>query len=356
MKHRNQLACGLALILLSGTFPAAAQSTELLELQTMVAGSGGPAQFIFSDHGTGASGYSVRSAAALGEPVVWEPEPGAVVTPLGNGRYQVTVVQGSPDRFYSVTGANGNADPIEISFPSTSLEINEGDSASLTVNFSRAYFGTIRYSIGGTTSPVDHPGLNGEVEVNGATSVVIPIELADNDAISQLKQLVLTLEAGSGAVVNSSYESTVTIVDNDADWRGTFIDADAAVGFVLRILQSDGPVTATLVSDGVGLIPVGEHNAVITFSTDVFSSTTSPVDMDTDNTFQNLPARLKLGLSAANGQSGQEVTPTRVNGAASLIIEYPGRSHLNRTNVGTFVLFKPPVAPSTNKVQLVNAQ
>jgi hypothetical protein len=356
MKIRNQLVCGLALALFAGTFPAAAQSTDLLELETITVGNAGPVTFVFSDHGTGASGYSVRSASSVDEPVVWENEAGAVVQALGNGQYQVTVAQASPDRFYSVIGANGDATPIQISFPSTSLEINEGDSASLTVNFSRAYFGTIRYSIGGTTSPADHPGLNGEVQVNGATSVLIPIELADNDAISQLKQLVLTLEAGSGAVVNSSYESTVTIVDNDADWRGTFIDADAAIGFVLRILQSDGPATATLVSDGVGLIPVGEHNATITFSTDVFSSTTSPVGMDTDNTFQNLPATLKLALSAANGQSGQEVNPTRVNGAAALIIEYPGRSHLNRTNNGTFVLFKPPAAPSTNKVQLVNAQ
>ncbi|MBI1176156.1 hypothetical protein GC207_01815 [bacterium] len=335
--------------------PMQAQPSELVELKTIVATTGGPTQFTFADHGTGATSYIAEFSPTVGASANWQTAPGAVFTDLGNGQKRVSFGTSAPG-FFRVRCVGGTADPIVVNFPNATLEMSEGETSNATVNFSRPYYGTIRYAIGGTAGAGDYQGLTGEVTVNGTTSVVIPISLTDNNTIGQLKQLVLTLQSGSGAVLNAANESTITILDNDAEWKGTFIDADASLGFVLKINKNGGNYTASLVSDGVGLIPVGEYAASITYTANNFTSTTSAIGMDTANTFQNLPAQMTLDLAAANGQSNQSVSTNQINGVASLIVQYPGKSYLNRTNVGTFVLFKPPVDPSTNKVQLVNVQ
>lgn len=347
------MALPLAVMLKVGLVQA--QSSDLVELRTIVATTGGPTQFTFVDHGTGATGYVAEFSPTVGTSANWQTANTAVFTDLGNGRKQVSFGTSAPG-FFRVRCIGGTADPIVLNFPTATLQLGEGESGNANVNFSRPYFGTIHYTIGGTAGTGDYQGLTGDVTVNGQTSVSIPIALTDNTDIGQVKQLVLTLVAGPGAVVDASNESTITIVDNDAEWKGTFMDADASLGFVLKINENAGSYTASLVSDGVGLIPAGEYAAVISYTADNFASTTSPIGMDTGNTFQNLPAQLTLDLAATNGQANQGVSPIQVNGVASLIVQYPGKSYLNRTNAGTFVLFKPPVAPSTNKVQLVNAQ
>ena len=63
---------------------------------------------------------------------------------------------------------------------------------------------------------------------------------------------------------------------------------------------------------------------------------------------------LALSLSAANGVTNQSVTTTQIEGAATLVTAVVGQSHLDTTNQGRFLLIKPPVAPSTNQVQLTN--
>ena len=330
-----------------------AQSTDLLELETITVGSSGPATFVFSDHGTGASGYSVQSAAAIGDPIVWEPENGAAVLSLGNGLYQVTVAQGSPDRFYRVIGANGDASPIQMGFATTEIEGDEGGNVSATITFSRAYYGTIRYSIEGNAGAGDYSGLSGKVLANG-TTVEIPIELTENARIDEIRQLVLTLISGSGVESGAAGSTTITIGENDSVWRGTLFDEAASLGFAIRIQKGPTSTVATLVSDGTGAIPEGEYASGITLTDSVFSFIGAAVPLASATTFQGLPATVRLNLEAADGQTDQTVEDNEIQGMGELIVRYAGNDHLNRTNSGLFLLIPEPVSPSTAPLELVD--
>lgn len=330
-----------------------AQPTDLLELKTITVGNAGPVTFVFTDHGTGASQYFVRSTASLGDSISWDPEPGAIVTSLGNGQHQVTVAQGSPDRFFGVSGANGTTEPIQIGFSTTEFSTTEGGSVSPTITFSRAYYGTIRYSIEGNAEAGDYSGLSGEIQVNGTTAV-IPITLNENSDIDEIKQLVLTLISGAGAEAGAGSSATITIGENDAVWRGTIFDAASTLGFAIRVTQGVGSTTATLVSDGSGAVPEGEYPAAITLTDTAFSFLSSEVPMNNDTTFQGLPAIVKLDLDAVDGQTDQTVEENRIQGTGKLIVHYAGKDHLNRTNSGLFLMIPEPVKPSTAPLDFVD--
>jgi hypothetical protein len=106
--------------------------------------------------------------------------------------------------------------------------------------------------------------------------------------------------------------------------------------------------------DGFGLFPTDETPASITFNTNFFSATAQNMSIPPSATLLNSEMLLTFSLSAANGVTNQSVTPTQIGGAAMLVTAVAGKSFLNTTNQGTFLLIKPPVAPSTNQVDLVN--
>jgi hypothetical protein len=191
------------------------------------------------------------------------------------------------------------------------------------------------------------------VQVNGTTAT-IPITLTDNKLIGQLRYLTLTLEAGAGYQLGAASQNTINIHENDADWQGSFISDDATIGFVLRIQESNGVHMAAVKSDGFGFFPTNERSASISFNANFFSATAQNISIPPAATLLNSEMLLTLSLSAANGVTNQSVTPTQIEGAATLVTAVVGQAHLNTTNRGTFLLIKPPVAPSTNQVQLTN--
>lgn len=128
-------------------------------------------------------------------------------------------------------------------------------SASLLVIQSlQVHHGLVRYSISGTVGPGVYVNLSGEVMVNG-TSAAIPVMFTDNDMIGQLKYLTLTLEAGDGYQIGVGGTTTITVDDNDAEWRGTLPTRGANLGFVLTLEQLNGSPMAALSSDQLGFFP-----------------------------------------------------------------------------------------------------
>ncbi|MBI1176158.1 hypothetical protein GC207_01825 [bacterium] len=332
--------------------PVQAQPSELVELQTIVATTGGPTQFTFADHGTGATSYIAEFSPTVGTAANWQTATGAVFTDLGNGQKRVSFGTSAPG-FFRVRCVGGTADPIVVNFPNATLEMSEGETSNATVNFSRPYYGTIRYTIGGTAGAGDYQGLTGEVMVNGTTSVVIPISLTDNNTIGQLKTLTLTLVGGGGALPGIGSSTTVNIDENDAKWQGSLVVDGASLGFVLKLTKSGGSYTASLIGDGTGFFPTVEVPATVTFTADNFTATVANIALPADSTLLNEPMNLTLQLEAANGVTDQSVSPTLVSGAGSLLTEIPSQTSLNTTKTGTFTLMRPPVAPSTDQVDLV---
>ena len=346
------LIVALALLCAPGTLRA--QGSAALQITTIQAAPGSPVQFTFSDSGTGATNYLVEFAPAVGAGGVWSNVTSAVVQSLGGGNFLVLV----PDPqsglgFFRVRGYGGAAGFISASFNSTALQVAEGGVVSPTITFSAPYHGIVRYTVSGTAMSGDYVSLSGEVFVNG-TSATIPVTLLDDGSIGPLRYLTLTLQAGPGLQLGATSQNTINILENDADWQGSFISDDATIGFVLRIQESNGVHLAGLKSDGFGFFPTNETPASITFNANFFSATAQNIAIPPTATLLNSELRLTLSLTAANGVTNQSVTPAQIEGAATLVTTVVGQAHLNTTNAGRFLLLKPPVAPSTNQVQLTN--
>ena len=327
--------------------PAMAQTTSLLQIHTIEVAPGAPPEFIFADQGTGATNYTVQFAPTLESP--WSIVAGAAVTSLGGGNYRVVAPDAQTARgFYRVRG-NGGA--VIASFVTTAFRVIEGETVTPTVTFNAPFFGTIRYTVSGTAGSGDFTPLSGEVLVNGTTAV-IPVTLADNLSIGELKFLSLRLEAGPGYRLGTTSQSTVTIDENDAEWQGSFVSRKTALGFVLPIRHSAEGHDAALKSEEFGFFPTNEFPAQITFTPDAFSVLAAGIPIPPEATLLNSRMVLTFQLNANNGVINQLVTPDRVEGMANLVIQVPDKPYLNATNEGTFLLVKPPVRPSTNQVQL----
>jgi hypothetical protein len=340
---------------LAAFLPAAVwgQGTPLLRLTTLQVAPGNPVQFNFEDQGTGATNYLVEFSPAVGGGGAWSNITAAVVTPLGGSNYQAMV----PDPmmahgFYRVRGVGGPG--IVGSFVSTAFQVTEGGMVSPTITFSAPLFGIVRYTVSGTAASGDYVSLSGEVFVNGTTAT-IPVSFLDNKSIGQLRYLTLTLQAGPGYRLGASSQTTITIDENDAEWQGSFITGEATLGFVLKIQESNGVKMASLKSDGFGFFPTNEIPAALLSTNNEFATTVGDIPISAGATLLNEPMSLSLFLGATNRMTNQSVSLTSVQGVGTLLSAVPAKPHLNTTNVGTFLLLRPPVKPSTNQVELVNA-
>ena len=76
---------------------------------------------------------------------------------------------------------------------------------------------TLGYGVGGTATPDnDYTALSGSVSVSsGASSVTIPVAIADDGADENDETVVLTLTSGTGYSVGSPDRHTLTITDDD---------------------------------------------------------------------------------------------------------------------------------------------
>jgi hypothetical protein len=331
------------------------QTTSLLQLTTIQVEQGNPVQFHFTDAGTGASNYSVEFRPGLESGADWQTESNSVITPQGSGSYSVQINSSQGQRgFYRVVGLGGSGGPIVIEFSTVAFQVVEGDTVLPMLVLNQPFNGIVYYTVSGTAMSGDYLTLSGQVTVNG-TMATIPVSFTDNDMIGRLKYLTLRLDAGAGYELGAGTSTTILIEENDAEWQGSFVTGDAALGFVLSVQKSNGVYMAALRGDGAGLFPTTEVPASLTFTEDNFAATSINVAIPAGATLLNEPMNLTLFLNAMNGVTNQSVSPTLVTGAGSLITELPAQPHLNTTNAGTFSLIRPPVAPATNEVQLVNA-
>jgi len=340
-----------ALLLVAIT--AAAQTSGLLQLQQIQVTHSGPVKFSFNDYGSGATNYAVEFSADLGTNG-WQVDSNSVVTAQGGGAYAVQINEAVGSRgFYRVSGLGGTNGGLVITFTTTAFQVVEGDTVNTTLVLSQPFQGWIYYAVSGTAGAGDYQALNGSNYVNG-TTLTIPVSLTDNNQVGQLKYLTLQLEAGPGYSLGQNRSTTITIEENDAAWQGTFTPDNATLRFSLVIDDLNGAYQATLMGNGTGFFPTNVVPAAINFAQDSFAVTVDGIPVAASATLFHTPANLTLYLNAMNGAAGQRVSPTQIQGTGELIAQYAGQPQLNTTNLGTFLLLKPPVIPSTNQVQLTS--
>jgi len=129
------------------------------------------------------------------------------------------------------------------------------------------------------------------------------------------------------------------------------------VEFLLQISRTAAGVEGLLRSDQAGFFPTnlpGLPLAELRFTEGQFLAvaTNIPLPALTGSPLFSTPHRLDLRLTAANGESGQSVNASRLEGSALLVSAVPNQPHLDTALVGTFLLLKTPPKPSTNEVPL----
>jgi hypothetical protein len=341
---------GLALLLMM--FTVAAQPAPLLYVETIQAVPGGPFQMTFRDEGTGATNYVAEFSGALGSGEVWTMDPGAIITSVGGGEYRVDVAEPlEPDGFYRVVALTPTG-PIVAQFANTSLQITEGGTVEAVIQFNSPFTGTLNYRVEGPASGYVGP-LSGSVTVNNATTAKIALQIGDNLTVDELSFLSLIIDAGGALRAGPDSQALITIRDNDALWDGGFVGDGLEFAFKYRRTRSGGTEQAAVISDGTGLIPAGEYPAQVGAPGQPFPATVV-ISLPGTASALNLASTLSLLLEAQPGVGDDVLTEDEVLGAATVTSSYAGNAHLNSTRTGRFILQRPPSAPSTSEVELVN--
>jgi hypothetical protein len=335
---------------------ASGQPSPMLYAQTIKLSSGGLLEFTFRDDGTGATNYVAEFSAEVGPGATWIADPAATISSLGNGAFRVQIPNPmQPNGFYRILALRPSGGPVVANFAATQLQVTEGGMVSAVITFSAPYTGLIRYTITGTAKDDEYQPLSGELRVNNSMNAFIPVALTENTSVDELRYLSLRLEQGAGFELGSAADTRVIIDDNDAEWHGTIGLGAATLGFLMSIDQNALGRTARIRSDPAGIFPLEPVDSTLVFTENDFASTTPDIQLEAASNLFMTPAKLTLHLSAQNGIENQLVSSNNVEGAAILITEYEGKSYLNRTNHGSFNLYKPPVRPSSQPVKLTQA-
>jgi hypothetical protein len=333
--------------------PIRGQAPSNISIDTIEVTAGGPVRFQFRGSASDPAQYSAEFSPLLG--ALWDADTNAVITSVGEGIFQVFVAEApAPHGFYRVRGSP-SGEPVIVTFANASYEVGEGGMIFAHLQFSAPFTGTILYSSGGSVGTNGLEPLAGELSVTNSLTAVIPIQFRDNESIGPQEYLTLSLQAGTGYQLGAGSQSRIRIVENDADWQGTFIHQDTTISFAVRIQESNRLFKATIKSDRFGLLPTNDTPAAITFESDLFLLSAANILLPADSTSLNSELLLFLTLAATNGSPNQAVTPQRIEGTGTLTIATSGNSHLDAHYNGAFVLMKPPTAPSTNEVELVQA-
>lgn len=347
----HSMALGGILLMLN--IPAAAaQPTPFLYIETIQAVPGGPLQMDFRDEGTGATGYVVEYSGVLGDQVAWTVDSGAVITSLGGGEYRIEVADPvEPNGFYRVVALTSSG-PVVAQFAGTGLQVTEGGTAEALVRFSSPFTGLLTYRVEGPARGYSGP-LSGSVVVNNSLTAAISFQIADNLSADELSFLTLIIDAGSSLRAGADSQALITIRDNDAVWDGGFVSEGLDFSFRYRRTSSGASEQAALISNGDGVIPAGEYPAQLSTPSQPFPASV-PISLPSDASALGIATTMLLILEAEPAGGGVVVSDDEVQGTATLITTYPDRPHLSSSRPGRFILRRPPPAPSTVEVELVN--
>ncbi|MFO0795419.1 MAG: hypothetical protein U0586_15310 [Candidatus Brocadiaceae bacterium] len=257
-------------------------------------------------------------------------------------------------------------------FAEGTSEAWEGDgTVNVVVNFSQTYTGVLKYLVGGTAvSGVDYQALSGSVNVEGKTSVVIPINIIDDNILDEtfsdtdnkqhirVETIILTLyyaeNAGLAYVPGSKTQHTVYVHDNDAIWNGIISNNSAQLHFKMRIISDAKGINSSILTDGNGIIPLSQNTvdidgmklSVWPASTASASETTFDAtikDIEIPGTGTVFHAGLKRGFTfhADSSESGHKVDwKSTIQGVVTENISSMENGYLDRQINGTFVLLR----------------
>jgi hypothetical protein len=355
---------GSALVTITATDGSRSASQTFNVRVTPLAGLGDPSLYLTNgqvasthawrfrlvDAGTGSTNYAVEYRPDLSPTNIWMPATN--VTALGGGVFEVAIGPPQPGLgFYRAKGFR----LLTAGFNSGSLTVEEGAGvAGPVLVFNGIYAGTV------TCIWTDEQGTSwtNQVAVNGTTAVIpAPASfLADNATLGELRHLTLQLQQGPGFALGATTRTAVTVEENEADWLGTLQTQNGNLDFTLSLVQTNGRLQGLIKSAGPGFFPTNAL-AQLSLTADAFTlvATNIVLPVLTDYSSQSFTNWLDLRLDATNSFGATNVSPTKMQGVASLVSKVPGRGYLDSGVFGTYQMFRLPTALSTNEVPLQSA-
>jgi alpha-tubulin suppressor-like RCC1 family protein len=307
-------------------------------------------RFSVVDTGTGYTNYAVEYATNLASTNAWMPATNVAAMP--GGIFEVTSGPPQPGLgFYRVKGAGFQL--LTVGFGSGAVTAEQGfGPAGAVLVFSGVYTGAV------TCVWTDQTGTTwtNTVTVNGNTAVLpVPASyLTNNGTIGQMQYLTMQLQAGAALALGATTQSTVTIDQYNAEWQGVLQAAGGTLDFGLTIIQTNGRLYGHIQSDGFGFFPTNTL-VQLNFTQNAFTAVATNIALPMLTACPSLSFTnyLDLRFDATNSTPGvTNVTPTSIQGVATLVSKTPGYSYLDSGVSGTFTLLKPPTAPSTNQLPL----
>jgi hypothetical protein len=310
----------------------------------------------FSDDGSGLlEDFAVEMLLPDGS---WEPVPTASFQSLGGSAWRATVPH-DPSRPTALFRITRDGEPITGAFSAPSSTVVEGENGGALVQFSGLFSGTLLYTVdpGGDTTPQ-----SGSIQVNGATSVVIPITLPDDAEVGTLRALTINLDGGD-LLLGTLTTSHVTVADNDSEWAGVLIsDGDGVTTQVeLKVIQTNASRTVTLTAEAGGVFPSGGNlgTAALTLDGDGLSGSVNGIVIPGADTLYGADTELTLAFNGGGGgtvleeptdeevQLGETQVIRGYEGTFSLTSTVPTLTHLSiPERTGSFIIYrKPPLAP-----------
>ncbi len=261
-------------------------------------------------------------------------------------------------------------EPIpKAAFESYTSRTTEGsETAAVTAFFSRAFTGTLNYSLGTVTTATegtDFASLGGTVSVNG-TSVDISITLVDDLDLEAMETVELVLEEGTGYEIGTRSNHTLYIDENDSTWHGTMALQQRAMGFALTIRRDGSTAEADLRGYDTGIIPesdtpdAGWPMQNLEISENSFLAHIENIPVPQEQT-SRLGTTFTRSLTFATVQGKDDTildTQSEIEGdiTMTLVPDSAAFAHLQRTVSGTFHMVKAPVQSNVPEAALHEAQ
>jgi hypothetical protein len=335
----------------------------LIRATSMSLGAGGLVTINFTLQGVDLSTVLLESNSDLSGD--WAVENGASITPVSANTYRATTISTEPDRqFFRIRGTgDGNPTSVAAGFAASRTNATEGDSDSVSVLFSSPFTGYFEYTVTGVDSSGKHiTPFTESIEVDGSSSVALPIVLGDDSSVGQLSRYEITLNLTGASSTPSSGYTQLIVLDNDEEWAGSLVTGGQAITLRLRITKLGATHTATLISESPsGFFPIGEYPMTLARHAHDDAFELNPVGSvplaRSDSSLPGSAMDARLFLLAEKGVAEQviDLEGGRIEGAYLLGLIKPGASFLTSSPRGTFTLFRQPAKPNLGETELESA-
>ena len=236
--------------------------------------------------------------------------------------------------------------------------VSEGSGVvTVSINFSEEYVGLLKYS---------ENGVSKEITVNG-TNAVISVTNTDDSTRSTTANIInleIVYDSTPGILYAPGAASihTVVINENDTLWNGTisndiypssgdvFMNTSINIHFQIEIIIEGSTTTASIITDGNGIIPMnGASNqwamTGLSFTTTEFSGSVSGIAAIGNSAGVDFTRSFQFSAVFNEPEAIESWARDIIEGNVTEHLESSTHSFLNRESTGVFVLFKDNSAP-----------